>query len=140
MKILYLPLLFALFCQCATNEKTGIVYAGKFEILNKRATSERWNALLLKNGFDKTLQTLKIRKARDPETEQTFYYLFGETADNSFKIATILSREKNYFYLPKNPEYVTCNCLEGSPMRVGNRWICETQGEEECEETIVAAK
>lgn len=138
MKILYLPLIAAVLCGCNSLEKTGIVYAGKFEILNKRATSEHWNAILLKNGFDKSLETIKIRKARDAETDENFYYLFGETADNSLKIATILLRKKNYFYLPKNPEFVMCSCLEGAPNRVGNKWICETQTEEECEEMVVS--
>lgn len=143
MKIIYLPLL-ALLCGCAglSPEKTGIVYAGRFELLNKTALSERWNAIVLKNGFDPSLAVFKIRKSRDAETDQPYYFLFAETHDNSLKVAAVLLRRKNYFYLDQRPEFVICHsCIEGSPQRVDGKWYCQTQADEnECGEMIVAGK
>lgn len=141
MKILYLPLLALLYC-CSAPEKTGIVYAGRFELLNKTALSERWNAIMLKNGFSVALTAFKIRKDHDPETRETYYYLFAETRDNSVKVAALLARKKNYFYLDRNPGFVICHsCIEGRPQRAYGKWYCErpTAGSD-CAETIVAGK
>lgn len=141
MKILSLPLLALLYC-CSSPEKTGIVYAGRFELLNKTALSERWNAIVLKNGFNVALTTFKIRKDRDPETREAYYYLFAEAPDNSVKMAALLVRKKNYFYLAPNPELVICHsCIEGRPQRVHGKWYCEQPtAESDCGETIVAGK
>lgn len=141
MKIMYLPLLALLYC-CSGPEKTGIVYAGRFELLNKTALSERWNAIVLKNGFNVALTAFKIRKDRDPETREAYYYLFAETPDSSVKVAALLARKKNYFYLARSPGFVICHsCIEGRPQLVRGKWHCERPAaESDCAETIVAGK
>lgn len=141
MKILYLPLLALLYC-CSAPEKTGVVYAGRFELLNKTALSERWNAIVLKNGFDVALTAFKIRKDRDPGTREAYYYLFAETPDNYVKVAALLVRKKNYFYLARSPGFVICHsCIEARPQRVHGKWHCERPvAESDCAETVVAGK
>jgi hypothetical protein len=142
MKKIYLPLALLLFgCNASKSGKTGIVYAGNFELINKTELAEKWNAILKKNGFDSKLTTFKIRKNHDGATDETYYYLYAESLDNTTKASTILKREKNYFYVGKNPEFIVCSCLEGTPRRFDNIWICESQTEDsDCTETILAAK
>lgn len=142
MKFSYLPLaLLLLGCSTSKTEKAGIVYAGNFELLNKTQLAEKWNAMLAKNGFRNPLASFKIRKQYDGATDETYYYLYAESLDNTTKAATILNREKNYFYTEKNPEFIVCSCLEGTPRLFDHQWVCESQTEEaDCTETILAAK
>ncbi|RZJ69008.1 hypothetical protein [Flavobacterium sp.] len=142
MKSIYLPLaLFLVGCKALTSEKTGIVYAGHFEILNKTAVSDKWNKILKKHGIGTRLSIFKIAKNRDAITDEPYYYLSAESYDNSTKAATLLIRRNNYFYAGKSMEFVVCSCLEGRPMLVDKKWTCESQTEEsECEETIFAAE
>ncbi|MBD3581861.1 hypothetical protein [Flavobacterium selenitireducens] len=142
MKCCYLPLALLIFgCQSSKMHKTGIVYAGHFEILNKTELAESWNAKLEKNGIRSRLSTFKIRKDRDAVTDSTYYYLYAESYENDTKAATILTRRENYFYSVKTAECIVCSCLEGAPRQVDGKWLCESQtGQEECDETILAAK
>ncbi|NUY80412.1 hypothetical protein HUK80_05855 [Flavobacterium sp. MAH-1] len=142
MKFCYLPLALLLFgCSSPKSEKTGIVYAGNFELLNKTELAEKWNAMLEKNGFQTRLSTFKIRKNYDGATDETYYYLFAESLDNTTKAATILNRDRNYFYIEKKPEFIVCSCVEGTPRQFDHQWICESQTDEsDCTETILASK
>lgn len=142
MKFSYLPLALLIFgCQSTKTHKTGIVYAGNFEILNKTEIAERWNAMLEKNGFRSRLSTFKIRKNRDAVTDSTYYYLYAESYEGDTKAASLLTRRENFFYSGKSAEYVVCSCLEGTPRQVDGKWLCESQtGEDDCEETILAGK
>ncbi len=142
MKVLYLPLALLLVgCKSLTSEKTGIVYAGHFEILDKVSVSDKWNKIIQKNGFESRLSIFKIRKNRDETTNEPYYYLYAESYDNQTKAASLLVRDENYFYLRKKSDLIICSCLEGSPKLVDKKWTCESQTEESiCEETVLGSE
>jgi|GEM_PF-2759362 len=142
MKMFYLPLALLLAgCQTSNLYKTGIVYAGHFEIIDKTRIAEKWNELLERNGLRSRLSVFKIRKDYDAVTDSSYYYLYAESYDNTIKAATLLNRKENFFYSAKNSEFMVCSCLEGAPKRVDGQWLCESQtGESDCDETLLVAK
>jgi hypothetical protein len=141
IKILMLFILMS-FKPVEDKNKLGELKAGKFIITaNIEKLKSDWNNILKENHLNGKLSKFEIKKDFDKYGKiKDYFYLISISTDTKIKMATLIQKSKNSFYLPNSEEQqlVVCyGCEDCHPKRYKDNWVCDTKNIYDCKKIVI---
>ncbi len=143
MKIFPLTILFILLTFCSPAQSfrrpVGINENGSPKVTAAMEDlKSEWKELLTSNGIRSPLKEFYIRSA-EIEGSKTYYYLLAETEDKMSRIAILLRKRREKFFLPKqnrnspSTTVICSGCITGCDPRYSkDAWYCENDCDDTC--------